>query len=395
MAKILLLAATDTAVVRAALRYQTFDHVLLLARGTDIPADGGEAALLRGYDLAEPRGRVLRLPDSALADIAACSRWLADAFRELPRPDDTFCIDYQGTQPTLASALVLLALQQPGCTLAAARADGAGLLPAAAQQELTAVQFNAPALLSLRLAPVNDFVRRFQYAAAADYLRALSRSGGWTRERYTELTNILRGFDCWDRFAYAEAVIKLGATRYRDTYLPLLRRLTGEQKGNGFEAVFDLLRNAERMAARTCYDDAANRVYRAVELFAQCYLRKVYKQDSNNLDMGKLPAALRAKYAVHTYDDGTVKIGAFPCYELISELGDAFVGKIYREQKELLLTKVIRVRNSAHLAHGDDPMAPDAYALLHKVADEFLMRCCAAIGLKDDYPQFPSALDLA
>ena len=40
-------------------------------------------------------------------------------------------------------------------------------------------------------------------------------------------------------------------------------------------------------------------------------------------------------------------------------------------------------------------MSPEAYALLHKVNNEFLMRCCAAIGLKNNYPQFPSALEFA
>ena len=73
-----------------------------------------------------------------------------------------------------------------------------------------------------------------------------------------------------------------------------LERILGRsKKSSGYEKVGDLLRNAERRAAQSRFDDAVARLYRALELFAQLRLRKILSREGpNGEEMGqgfKLP----------------------------------------------------------------------------------------------------------
>ncbi len=370
------------------------DTVIYVVPRASTVGDLAPAIIAEKTELPISRFRIVILSDAALADVKRCYDQLLIELQQLQQPEDTYLVDYHAARPALASALALVALHFDNYQLLNLTSEGPGVMDAADKRALTASVHSDLVLTAEKAAFIDALVHKYHYGPAAEYLRSLLRYTGWKREAVTELNNLLIGFDAWDKFRYADALTRLNPTRLRDTYAPMLRRLTGDLKGNGFEAVFDLLLSAEREAVRGWYDDAALRVYRAVEVFAFCYLKKVHKQDANDLALAKLPPALQAKYAVYAFDDGSVKIGALQCYELLTDLNDAFIGPIYRTAKDKLVAKVLRARNESKLGYGEPSITAEQYQAMRGYADDFLERSAAAIGLRNDFVQFPDSLNV-
>jgi hypothetical protein len=88
------------------------------------------------------------------------------------------------------------------------------------------------------------------------------------------------GFDAWDRFAHEAALETL---RRRDVapamgrWLPRLLVLAGKSRASGYEAVWDVLANAERRLAERRFDDCLARLYRLTEMLAQTRLRVTHR----------------------------------------------------------------------------------------------------------------------
>jgi CRISPR-associated protein (TIGR02710 family) len=125
--------------------------------------------------------------------------------------------------------------------------------------------------------------------------------------------NFCRGLNYWDCFDHGEAWLYLEPYTNQANLRPLLlflkqvmgiRQAMDEQflapdsiQGNGYELVEDLVLNAERRAKMERYDDAVGRLYRALELLAQVHLWRRYEIKTGEVDLSKLPDALRAQYA--------------------------------------------------------------------------------------------------
>lgn len=76
-----------------------------------------------------------------------------------------------------------------------------------------------------------------------------------------------------------------------------------------YEIVEDLLLNAKRRVAQELYDDAVERLYRALELLAQIRL-STYNIKTGDVDIQQLPESLQAKYADPTLrsQDGKIQL---------------------------------------------------------------------------------------
>ena len=101
-----------------------------------------------------------------------------------------------------------------------------------------------------------------------------------TQRIWADVHAVTTGFSLWDSFDHSktlEHLVPFG--RYYSNHLVALKKLTGREKGNGYETVSDLLNNAERRASQERFDVAVARLYRATEMVAQIRLSKEHKLD--------------------------------------------------------------------------------------------------------------------
>jgi len=122
--------------------------------------------------------------------------------------------------------------------------------------------------------------------------------------------------------------------------------------GHGFEAVEDLLNNAERRACQERFEDAVGRLYRAMELAAQLALRLGHQLETGSIDLEKLPESLRGHYALRREQLGesALKLGLRASYDLLAELRDP-MGLCWTDRRQKLLDE-LNTRNTSLLPMG-------------------------------------------
>ncbi len=169
--------------------------------------------------------------------------------------------------------------------------------------------------------------------------------------------------------------------------------LTGRGKVSGYEPVFDLLRNAERRAECSHYDDAVARLYRATKLLAQTRLRLQYGLNTSDLATAKLPEPLREPYAARCDPDGTLRLGLQAAYGLLSDLGDP-LGTAFISVSGPLNNALVR-RNHSILAHGSAPVGQTEYHALHTQLRALIDAARSTIKLGREPAQFPTLTEIA
>ncbi|MFN3286613.1 MAG: TIGR02710 family CRISPR-associated CARF protein [bacterium] len=136
----------------------------------------------------------------------------------------------------------------------------------------------------------------------------------------------------------------------------------------------DLLAHADRRAAEHRYDVAVALLYRLLEYLAQLGLhRRGLRSDGVQVD--RLPEAVRAKWKNRVDNEGRLKVGLVHGFELLGDLGDP-VGRrfaeLYRADRSPL-KPYLETRNRSPLAHGFQPVGPEAFEKLREVvAGSFL-----------------------
>src|SRR5262249_16501330 len=149
-----------------------------------------------------------------------------------------------------------------------------------------------------RLLAAAELTSRYDYAAAQQLLRdaAAELGGPANLERLQRGINLCRAFEEGDRLDHRGAAGGLDA--YPRDVVPHWRELKGvwgEDRAHGFEWVEDLLLNAERRSSQGRCDDAVGRVYRAVELTAQVWLKERHGVDTGDVDLGLVPTGIKAR----------------------------------------------------------------------------------------------------
>ena len=117
---------------------------------------------------------------------------------------------------------------------------------------------------------------------------------------------------------------------------------------------YDLLANARRRAdLEQKFDDAAARLYRAVELLAQVELKEIYGIETSDVKDEVIPETLKREYLLKYKDnrDGRIRMPLFASYQLLKELGNRR-GERFFEVYESEIRPVLSLRNSSILAHG-------------------------------------------
>ena len=135
----------------------------------------------------------------------------------------------------------------------------------------------------------------------------------------------------------------------------------------------DLIENAERRYQQGAFADAMMRLYRATEYLAQYRLYHAHdKIETKDLDVSKLPKALRPKYADLGAAEDIINLSMLNAYRLLrdleDDLGAAFMAAY--DEKKSDLKRLLNKRNNSILAHGFQPVAAADVALLR---DQFVV----------------------
>lgn len=158
----------------------------------------------------------------------------------------------------------------------------------------------------------------------------------------------------------------------------------------------DLLAHADRRAAEHQYDVAVALLYRLMEYLAQLGLhRRGLRSDGVQVD--RLPEALRAKWESRMDSEGRLKVGLVHGFEMLGDLGDP-VGRRFLDlylAARSPLKPYLEARNRSPLAHGFQPVGPEAFKKLREVVTcsfltEFVADWEARLG-EHELPRFPES----
>ncbi|MEI8167844.1 MAG: TIGR02710 family CRISPR-associated CARF protein [Chloroflexales bacterium] len=332
--------------------------------------------------------------NEAYADLRALLADLRGRF-----PDATLVADYTGGTKTMSAALTLAAIERGDCELALVAGRRGDLVRVTDGTQMSVAVDARSWRVQRSLTLAEELFDRYDYAAAEQSLAGLLREVGLTpalRSSVQRHLQLCRGFDAWDRFDHATAFALLEPfAKNLGAPLHALLALVGRGKTSGYEPVFDLVRNAERRAARARLDDAVARLYRATELLAQVRLHGHYKLNTSDLVVATLPEPLRARYGanLNPEEDGKVRVGLQAAYTLLGELNDP-LGAAYTLVRAPLHHALFR-RNHSILAHGLTPVTQADYADLHTQVRALLDAVRPTFKLGHAPAQFPKFTEIA
>ncbi len=321
--------------------------------------------------------------------VQATLRFAQQAF-----PDARWVADYTGGTKTMSVALVLAALQA-NWELSLVKGARTDLVKVVDGTEVAGLVNSWEVRALQRMEEARRLFDDHHYAAAETLLSDILQAGAIStalQETVREWVGLARGFDAWDRFDHDRALKTL--TPYQSRIVPnfifLKQVIDTNNRSTGYERCFDLLRNAERRACQSRYDDAVARLYRACELLAQTRLKqRTPSLTSGDLDVMSLPEVLRPAYE-HLRDpgDGRVKLGLRQNYELLVALGDP-VGLAYQRVEKTLLNG-LSARNDSILAHGSTPLSNAQYKAFAEIVTSLFEDVRAQLQISVNAPQFPS-----
>lgn len=355
----------------------------------DIPLGNPEGAnILAQSGISAEHSWIVEVTDPD--DLPNCYTTIRAALLEArkERTDWRTIADYTGGTKTMTAALAIAALEL-GWELSIVRGNRSDLQKVLDGTEMASLVNTAEVRARQQLDQAEALFNQYAYSSAGQLAENLVRAAPLSPELQREIQRFVtlsRGFDAWDRFDHARAAQILAP--YQAEIVPhwkFLKILTGQSKGTGYEPVFDLVRNAERRAARGRYDDAVARLYRALEMLAQIRLKQREPSlDSSDLKLDLLPENVRQAYANR---QGKIKLGLLEDYDLLNALEDPLGKSFASERGKILAT--IEKRNASILAHGTQPCNETIYREVHSEILRLLEQGLSALGVRVDSPQFP------
>jgi len=195
------------------------------------------------------------------------------------------------------------------------------------------------------------------------------------KEAYLKLTQAYRA---WDLFNHAECKELLTSLRQLKELknaisqnIAVLGPLTSpNQRNNSSQLIADLLNNAKRRGVEQKYDDAVARLYRTVELIAQCILKEKHGIDTSNVEIDKLNILAKTQMRFKESGGGKITCGLQQSYQLLSYC-DEEIGKKFRDDNKL--KDLLKRRNYSILAHGLESIKKEEYEELLKKTIEFAL----------------------
>ena len=218
---------------------------------------------------------------------------------------------------------------------------------------------------------------------------------------------LAEGFLCWEQFKHKDAVkfLKDGMTelqRYIHMYgtsglndfsqslevcKTFLDELVNSTKGiTSMHAILvdDLLNNARRRIMDERFDDAAARIYRALELYGQIGFLTVAGCENDKVSPDKEPDSIRPEFVKKYMDPKSkkLKLPLQATFQYLDAVGEEAGKRFFEKRKEIL--NIQSNRNMSILAHGISPVSKDAADRIFKTVAEFV-----GFSRTLDFPSLP------
>jgi len=168
-----------------------------------------------------------------------------------------------------------------------------------------------------------------------------------------------------------------------DFLLSILER-TKDMTRFDFVLVEDLLNNARRRMADRRHDDAAARIYRALELYGQIEFEEVAGYSNSNITKNRIPESLREEF-FRKYGDpksGVLKLPLQATFRYLQEMGRESGQRFFRKLDEI--KKIQSNRNQSILAHGIQPVTEKAVQSIFETVAGFVQ-----VKTYFDFPRLP------
>jgi len=369
----------------------TVDAAGAPCKGRTPAEDGPSIVAQTGLADSQYAIRPVNDPDSLQECYAVIQGVLREAVEN--NPNCRYVADYTGGTKTMSVALAMAALEADW-ELSLVKGARTDLVKVVDGTEVAGLVNSWEVRARQRMEEARRLFNDHHYAAAETLLGSILQTGAVSTGLQTTLREwigLARGLDAWDRFDHARAMAIL--TPYQSRIVPnyiFLKQILGtDKRATGYEAAFDLLRNAERRARQGRYDDAVARLYRATEMFAQIRLRqRMPSLNSSNLDVALLPEPLRDRYEpLQDSEDGKIRLGLRQDFELLAALGDP-AGIAYQAVSKNLLNG-LSARNNSILAHGEQPLTAADYRAFADLIVSLFEGACKQLKVTINAPQFP------
>lgn len=299
-------------------------------------------------------------------------------------------IDYtSGTKTMTTSAAICSLLYHKDLTVVYGDREKNGMVNMGTEQVKTQNLYLA--YDELLFDEFKKFFNVFRFQTAADILQKIvSRKD---KAAYMELT---KAYHAWDLFNHAHAKeiitsplirqleeIKDGFSRNMEVLGPLASQ---NQQNKSPQLIADLINNAKRRGAEQKYDDAVARLYRTVELIAQCILREKHGIDTSDIKIDRLNTLAKSQMQFKKGSTGKVTCGLHQSYQLL-RIYDEEIGKRFSEDKEL--KNLLKKRNYSILAHGLNSIEKKEYEKLLDKTVEFAIEAYPPVEPLMDKAEFP------
>ncbi len=291
---------------------------------------------------------------------------------------ERFLVDFTAGTKMMSSACVVVGMITPGAELffsKGVRTDTRQIF----SSYVTKINVD-DALVCLLLEKLSVLWSRWQYASVYKQIKDFLNKQQISQQNFSRLAvlaDIAQSFSYWDQFRFAESMNCL--TRCKcgnlEQYIRVISKLSVKSRWqNADYFIGELMENAYRRKELGEYDNAAARLYRVLELFAQAILRR-YGLDSSRICVEKLyELGVSAHYIQELINkkgqDNDIKLGLIEDYELLCNLSKTaeVMKNVYLPQKDYMLNKLLKNRNHSILAHGLEPLYKD-------IVEEFFDFC--------------------
>lgn len=226
-------------------------------------------------------------------------------------------------------------------------------------------------------------------------------------EYFKFILPLAKGFLLWDQFSHKAALrnmengitnlkkfIQIHQTIKLELFLSSMEKCKSHlnnvvEQNSGSEKfnpalINDLINNARRKMEDKRFDDAAARIYRALELYGQVIFKQVACCDNSKVKLHIIPNRLQDAFKKKYYDPYTkhLKLPLRATYEYLREMNHEAGRRFFKMEKEI--KNVQSNRNNSILAHGINPVS-------EKGAASILKTVCEFIGDTDffDFPKLP------
>jgi CRISPR-associated protein (TIGR02710 family) len=247
-----------------------------------------------------------------------------------------------------------------------------------------------------------------RFSAVIEMITSLDRKLPPNIQHYFDFVlSLAQGFLLWDQFNHksAQRYLEKGITaleKYLNiypgselegflsgvktckTHLDNLLSSTHDLQKFDRTLILDLLNNARRKMQDKRFDDAAARIYRALELYGQILFKQVAHCDNSKVKPSVIPEKIRAEFERKYFDSYTkdLKLPLKATFECLREMGHEAGERFFKNKKEI--ENIQSNRNYSILAHGINPVTEKAAQSIFAKVSEFVQETEFF-----DFPQLP------